>query len=209
MTPALGWLLWAGCSATHRYPDGSDLPGQLEREVIALMQQKAALEEKLAGCPPSGPSPAYTLAVELQQVFLGSEVKIRRRGDLVGVSVQTSVLFSDPYARVFRTEGEPVLDLLATALRLHPELDVWVVGHTSDVPPRQNGRAQDIDLVDLSVRLAEAVARRFVREGIPAARLSVAGRGPNDPVGSNDLEAGRDANARIDVWLSPPGPVVP
>jgi flagellar motor protein MotB len=203
------WLLLAGCPATHRYPDGSALAGQLEREVIALMHDKAALEEQLAGCRPIAPTLADPLALELQQVFLGTDVELRRHGDGIGLSVRASVLFSDPYATTFRTEAQPVLDLLATAATLHPELLVWVVGHTSDRPIPRAATARHADLVELSVHLAEAVAGAFVTRGVPAARLVVAGRGPHDPVGSNDVDAGRDANARIELWLVEPTTVAP
>jgi flagellar motor protein MotB len=201
------WLL--ACPATHRYPDGSELTGQLEREVIALMAQKSALEEQLAGCRPIAPALSNPLALELQQVFLGSEVELRRRGDTVGLSVRASVLFSDPYSVTFRTEARPVIDLLGTAVSLHPELEVWIVGHTSDRPIPKAHLAKHADLVGLSVHLAQALAQEFVADGADPARLVVAGRGPHEPVGSNDVDAGRDANARLELWLLDPKELAP
>jgi flagellar motor protein MotB len=199
------WLVGlAGCPAAHRYPDGSELAGQLEREVIALMHQKAILQEQLAGCRPIAPTLSNPLGLELQQVFLGSDVELRRRGDVVGVSVRASVLFSDPFATTFRAEAQPVLDLLNTAVSLHPELHVWIIGHTSDRPIPKAAATKHQDHLDLSVHLAEALARDFVRRGAAPAQLVVAGRGPSEPVGSNDVDAGRDANARVELWFVEP-----
>lgn len=193
---------WLGCPA-HRYPDGSDLSGQLEREVIALMRQKSALEEQLAGCRPVTPVLSDPLALELQQVFVGTDVEIRRDGALTGLSVRTSVLFADPYAGQFRAESAPLMDLLATAVSLHPEQEVWITGHTSDRPVPKAWASTHADLVDLGVHLAERVMRAFVAKGADPSRFVVVGRGPYDPVGSNDVDAGRDANARIEIWFRP------
>jgi outer membrane protein OmpA-like peptidoglycan-associated protein len=38
--------------------------------------------------------------------------------------------------------------------------------------------------------------------GVAPSRLSVAGRGSHEPVASNDTEAGRAANRRVEIFLS-------
>jgi flagellar motor protein MotB len=202
------WATWLGCPV-HRYPDGSELSGQLEREVIALMADKAEMQEQLASCRPVAPTLSNPLALELQQVFLGSDVELHRRGDEVGLSVRVSVLFTDTYTMKFRDEARPLLDLLNTAVRAHPNLEVWVVGHTNDRPIPKTQVARHVDLLDLSTHLAAALARELERQGTPAGRLVVAGRGATSPVGSNDVDAGRDANARLEFWFVEPSSVAP
>lgn len=202
------WLTLLGCP-THRYPDGTGLAGQLEREVIALHQRVKQLEAEVASCGSStAPDPLYA---ELRQVFSGSEVEVDRDGGRTVLSVRASHVFSDTWALTDRVEAKMTLDLVATALRLHPEVTALVVGHTNDRPlPRQWQKTYRSNL-DLSTRMATAFAARLVREfELPEAQLMVAGRGQYAPVESNDIEAGRDANQRLEIWLYPAGePVTP
>lgn len=205
MTPSLPalWLLAFGCPA-HRYPDGTGLAGQLEREVIALHQRVRQLEAEVASCGTStAPDPLYA---ELRQVFQGSEVEVGRDGAVTVLTVRASHVFSDVYALTDRAEAKMTLDLLATALKLHPEVEATVIGHTDDRPlPRQWARTYRGSL-ELSARMAAAFAARLVRDfALPEARLTVAGRGPYAPVESNDVESGRDANQRLEIHLRPAG----
>lgn len=192
-----------GCPV-HRYPDGTGLEGQLEREVIALSQQKRELEERVAGCVDASgaPDPLY---LQLYQVFRDSEVEVGRAGLVTVLTVRVSHLYADPYRLVFRAEADGTLDLLATALALHPEYRVMIVGHVDDRPvPRAWSRTY-LSPLDLSSRLAHGVAERLVEDhDVAPDLLAIGGRGAWDPLQSNDLDSGRDANQRIEVWLAPP-----
>lgn len=198
-------LLWlAGCPAPHRYPDGTGLEGQLEREVIALSQHVRELEARVEACGATGDPDA--LYAELQQVFRGSEVEVDRVGNVTVLTIRASHLFADPYRQVLRGEARPTLDLLAIALNLHPDYEVLVVGHVDDRPvPKALARVYATPL-ELSARLAHAVVDALVEDfGCSPQNLGIAGRGPYRPRASNDLESGRDANLRIEVWLAPRG----
>ena len=41
----------------------------------------------------------------------------------------------------------------------------------------------------------------LARQGVAAGRLSVEGRGPNDPIGDNATAEGRAANRRVEIYL--------
>jgi flagellar motor protein MotB len=194
----------AGCTAAHRYPDGTGLEGQLEREVIALSQQKRELEARVAGCA-AQPDAPDSLYLQLYQVFRGSEVEVTRSGLVTVLTVRVSHLYADPYRFEFRAEADGTLDLLATALALHPDYRVMIVGHVDDRPiPRAHARTF-LSTLDLSSRLAHGVAERLVDEFHCDPRLfGIGGRGSFDPEESNDLDSGRDANQRIELWLAPP-----
>lgn len=191
-----------GCPA-HRYPDGNGLEGQLEREVIALTQENRMLEARVAGCEDEGAAdPLYR---ELYQVFRDSEVEVEREGGVTVLTVRVSHLYSDPYRLEFRGEATGMLDLVATALALHPQYRVMIIGHVDDRPIPAARASANPSPLDLSVRLAHGVADRLVHDfGVARESLGIGGRGPWDPRQSNDLEAGRDANQRIELWISPP-----
>ena len=39
------------------------------------------------------------------------------------------------------------------------------------------------------------------RQGVAATRLSIEGRGPNDPIGDNATADGRALNRRVEIYL--------
>ena len=51
----------------------------------------------------------------------------------------------------------------------------------------------------LSLRRAEAVYRYLVNQGVDPERLTVEGFGKTNPVASNDTEAGRAQNRRVEL----------
>jgi chemotaxis protein MotB len=81
---------------------------------------------------------------------------------------------------------------------------VIVVGHTNDRPIPPAYKRTLPNHLDWSVQLASALVHRFVEvSGCDEAQFLIAGRGEHSPVESNDLDAGRDANQRLEIWLYP------
>lgn len=91
-------------------------------------------------------------------------------------------------------------DLLETAARLLSDLPgEWrleIQGHTDSTGSESANQR-------LSERRAEEVRRLLIREGVPGERLSAIGKGPSEPVASNDTEMGRFKNRRIAFVLAP------
>lgn len=87
--------------------------------------------------------------------------------------------------------GQATLDKVASILARVPDLPVGISGHTD----ARGARAMNLDL---SRRRAESCQAYLISKGIAAARLSAAGYGPDQPVDSNDTEAGRQRNRRIE-----------
>ena len=88
----------------------------------------------------------------------------------------------------------PVLDSVARSLNQHQELRAKVVGHTDSTGAMAHNQA-------LSVNRAKSVTDYLARQGVAAGRLSVEGRGPNDPIGDNATVEGRAANRRVEIYL--------
>lgn len=178
-----------------------ELIGQLDREVIALRQKLKILEERLSGCSTGGGvAPVYP---ELVQVFAGGPVTVERTGMLTRVTLPGDLLFASG-SLTLREESEYALDLLATALKLHMDLNVLVVGHTdAEAPPRALLKLYPTNW-ELSYARALAVTRELVEgHGVPYTRFTVAGRADLEPLTGNDTPEGRAVNRRVVAHLTP------
>jgi OOP family OmpA-OmpF porin len=87
------------------------------------------------------------------------------------------------------------LEQLASVLRAYPNVAVNVGGHTDNAGDAEANRK-------LSADRAVAVQQALVGMGIPAARVSAEGYGPDKPVAPNDTEEGRTKNRRVDLMVS-------
>lgn len=92
-----------------------------------------------------------------------------------------------------KPESRPAIDEIAKLLKSDASLTIIVVGHTD------NKGSYDYN-IDLSSRRAGAVRSELVSAyGIEPARLIAAGAGMMAPVASNDSEAGRAKNRRVEL----------
>jgi OOP family OmpA-OmpF porin len=80
-----------------------------------------------------------------------------------------------------------------------PELEIAVEGHTDSVGSLEYN-------LDLSHRRATSVRAYLVSQGLSAEAIDAAGFGERRPVASNDTEAGRELNRRVEIVLGEPGP---
>jgi outer membrane protein OmpA-like peptidoglycan-associated protein len=85
------------------------------------------------------------------------------------------------------------LDEVVKALKQDPKLKVFVVGHTDNV----GAVAANLDL---SKRRAAAVVQVLTTKyAVAVERLQAFGNGPYAPIASNDSEAGRTQNRRVEL----------
>jgi outer membrane protein OmpA-like peptidoglycan-associated protein len=112
----------------------------------------------------------------------------------VRVALPADVLFDFDRADI-RADAAQALKQLATLIRAYPAGRAELEGHT-------DSKGDDAYNQRLSQRRAESVKRWLVeREGIAADRLSTRGAGETRPVASNDDEAGRQRNRRVEVVI--------
>lgn len=88
----------------------------------------------------------------------------------------------------------PVLNSVARALVQHPELRAKAIGYTDSTGSLALNQT-------LSVNRAQAVTNYLSGQGVASSRLSIEGRGPNNPVASNDTAEGRAMNRRVELYL--------
>jgi len=102
------------------------------------------------------------------------------------------ILF-DTDAATIRAESASVLAEIGAMLQTHPELRLMIEGHTDSTGDFDHN-------MDLSRRRAEAVKQWLMeRHGVAAGRLRTLGLGSTQPKASNDDEAGRQQNRRVEL----------
>lgn len=118
-----------------------------------------------------------------------------RAGDpsLGNVQVDDPVLFNTNSAEI-APEFEPLLGQALALLSLRPEVTMTIFGHTDDIGSEADNQA-------LSQARAEAVVAWLVERGVDPDRLEAIGKGESDPIDTNDTDAGRQANRRIQVII--------
>lgn len=92
-----------------------------------------------------------------------------------------------------KPESEAAIAEVVKVMKADPSLLLYVVGHTDNVGGLESN-------MRLSQGRAEAVVKALVgTHGISPARLKAFGNGPYAPVSSNDTDAGRAKNRRVEL----------
>ena len=99
------------------------------------------------------------------------------------------------FDRAVLTDGYPSLLKLAELLNENPEHRVKLEGHA-------DSRGSEQYNVGLSEKRARTVSDFLTKYGAPASRISVVGRGKTAPKVSNDTDAGRWINRRVEVTVT-------
>ncbi len=92
-----------------------------------------------------------------------------------------------------KPSSEPALKEIAKLLQSDPKLKLYVVGHTD------NAGAFDYNIKLSKDRAAAVVKALTAQHGIAADRLLPFGAGPTAPAASNDSDAGRAKNRRVEL----------
>ena len=100
-------------------------------------------------------------------------------------------IYFDTGSATIKPESEKALVEMVKLLKGSPTLKVYVVGHTDNVGSLDSN-------LKLSSARAASVVKALVTRGIAAARLQSAGVGPYSPVASNDTDAGKAKNRRVE-----------
>jgi len=86
------------------------------------------------------------------------------------------------------------VEKLAAFLTKYPDRNVLIEGHTDSV-------GSDEYNLDLSLRRSESVMDKLVADGIDSGRITTVGYGKKYPAYSNDTEANRAQNRRVEVII--------
>ncbi|MGA3288243.1 MAG: OmpA family protein [Bacteroidota bacterium] len=91
-------------------------------------------------------------------------------------------------------DSERILWRAYNAMVANPDVRVVITGHTDNVGGQKFNQT-------LSLKRAQAVKNWLVKKGIASNRMRTVGRGLNEPVASNETDAGRAENRRIEFYV--------
>ena len=133
--------------------------------------------------------------------FEDKGLTVEARDGKVYVSMENKLLFRSGSWTV-ESEGQKAIEGLASVLADNPDISILIEGHTDNVP--YSGKGHLKGNWDLSTKRATAIVNQLLENpDILPQNLTAAGRGEYLPIAPNSTKAGRAANRRIEVVLSP------
>ncbi len=132
---------------------------------------------------------------ELRAQLQGTGVSVTRVGNQIILNMPSNITFGIDSAQVQPSFNETLVSV-GLVLKKFNKTIVDVYGHTDNT-------GSDAHNQDLSQRRAVAVATILANQGIDQRRFYIEGRGETDPIASNNNEAGRAQNRRVEIQISP------
>ena len=132
---------------------------------------------------------------QVEKLFSPQEARVFREADTIILRL-FSLNFDSGASRI-KPENFDLLSKAEKAINIFPQSELIINGHT-------DSQGNDDLNQRISQERAESVKQFMINEmKIPIHRLIASGYGETQPVSSNDTEAGRARNRRIDIVISP------
>ncbi|WP_129782668.1 OmpA family protein [Peristeroidobacter soli] len=201
--------LLAGCTTVNPYTRESQTSsaakgagiGAAAGAVVGLLTKGDKLQNALIGAGVgalAGGGVGYYMDVQeakLRQKLEGTGVSVTRIGDNITLNMPSSITFATNSADL-NGQFYNALGGVAMVLKEYNKTVIEVAGHTDSTGSDQYNQ-------QLSERRASSVANYLVGQGITQQRLLTVGAGESRPVASNDTEAGRAQNRRVEMTIVP------
>jgi len=122
-------------------------------------------------------------------------LKVNDEGCVVAQKTSLAGVTFQPNSARLTAEGRTTLDAVAETLERQEDLKVEIAGHTDSVGSEAYNTL-------LSQQRADAVRTYLTGKGIEGERMTAVGYGEAEPVASNDSDAGRRANRRVEFRIT-------
>lgn len=200
LIPALGLLVAASaCASLNKKESGAVIGAAAGGAVGAVVGNATGSTAKgaIIGAVVGGAAGAVIghqmdqQAKEIKQNIPGAIVE--RVGEGLQVTFDSGLLF-DFDSDVLKTPAQQNLESFAKSLDKYPGTNVLIVGHT-------DAQGTDEYNQQLSARRAASAENYLVSQGVARTRLSSTGRGEAEPLATNDTDAGRQQNRRVEIAI--------
>ncbi|MBW1896285.1 MAG: OmpA family protein [Deltaproteobacteria bacterium] len=130
-------------------------------------------------------------AAEIERDIEGA--KVERVGEGIKITFDSGIMFDVDKAGL-KDGYKPELAQLATILNKYDDTSILLEGHTDSTGTEEHN-------LDLSNKRAQSVGNYLAMEKVNPTRFTMMGYGPQQPVASNETEAGRAQNRRVEVAI--------
>ena len=214
--PSHTWVAWSDvrCNADNASKGTDDNAARLaalekERqrladELAAAQKQNGALNSRVTDLEgqvnqsKGGLAKAEKdLLKALQPEISKGTVSVNQSGDALTINLASSLLF-DSGRDQLKAGGTDVLKRVGRVLKDFPDKQVHVAGYTDNMATAGALQKKYPSNKELSTARAYSAARSL-RNGGVSNNLSAAGHGDSNPIASNNTEAGRAMNRRVEV----------
>lgn len=156
-----------------------------------LKKQRAAAEARLRQY--------RDLASRLASMVESGKLSVKVRNGKMVIQLANNILFDAGKTDV-KADGQAALTELASVLTTIKDRAFLVTGHTDNVPIKSSNFKSNWEL---STARAVNVVQYLQDGGVAPTKLAAAGYSEFDPVASNDDDAGKALNRRIEIVLMP------
>ena len=136
-----------------------------------------------------------TQEAKLRKQLRGSGVSVERDGNNINLIMPGNITFASGNADIDQNFFS-VLNSVVLVLQEFDKTLIVVAGHTDST-------GSDALNQSLSKRRAQSVSSYLNNAGVITDRIEVIGFGENQPVASNETEAGKELNRRVEITLMP------
>jgi chemotaxis protein MotB len=172
---------------------GSDKP---KGRNVSPQQSADALEKPAAVHNPTLAELLPILEKELEQEIQNGRLSLQMTSRGLTISFTQAALFPSG-ADDIAPDFYPTIQTIANAMN-RVRNPARAEGHTDSVPIHNSKFRNNWEL---SAARSIALAQLLIQDGVSRDRLSIAGYADTDPVDSNDTEAGRSKNRRVDIVI--------
>ncbi|MDX8467181.1 type VI secretion system protein TssL, long form [Mesorhizobium sp. VK23B] len=169
-------------------------PVTIERASVAVPAEPAK----------AAPPPAVPTATQIDRIHAalakeidGGGLTVGTKGNFIVVEVNNQLLFAPGQAEL-KAQFQPIAADIAAALNAEPG-PIRIIGHTDNVKPKKSSQFKSN--FDLSVARAKAVQAMMAAQLKDPSRVSVDGKGEDEPIADNATADGRAKNRRVDVMI--------
>ena len=132
-------------------------------------------------------------AKDIKNELPGAEVE--RVGEGIKITLSENMVNFAFNSAELTSSAKTNLDKLATVLINNPDTNINIYGHTDN-----KGTAQVNQKI--SENRANSVKNYLISKGIASSRMITMGRGFSEPIASNDTDAGRAQNRRVEFAIT-------
>ena len=134
---------------------------------------------------------------QMEQATQGTGVQVTQTQDnRLKLEIPSDISFDTGRSDI-KSNFQPILQRFASTLQENPNTNVVIIGHTDST-------GSDAVNQPLSVDRASRTRDYLAGRGVNPNRITIEGRGSREPIASNNDNAGKARNRRVEIYVAEP-----